>query len=236
MTERGARLASIAPAVCAALAAPASAHAQGPRPAPVRPSAQTPPAAAQSPAAAAGRLTIAAERVGGRRRPVLQGERWRVRGAGRDDARTARAVLAFRKVAGLGRTLIASPQVFRHLARGGGRFHVRFPTHGKHVEADLSRQVLALVRGRRVERIFPTSSGAPATLTVRGSFRVYLKTPGANAKGMVHSRYFVRGYAIHGYASVPVYPASHGCLRVPVAEALSIFRWLAYGDRVDVYA
>jgi lipoprotein-anchoring transpeptidase ErfK/SrfK len=71
---------------------------------------------------------------------------------------------------------------------------------------------------------------------VRGSFRVYLKTPGANAKGMVHSSYFVRGYAIHGYASVPVYPASHGCLRVPVAEALSIFRWLAYGDRVDVYA
>jgi lipoprotein-anchoring transpeptidase ErfK/SrfK len=53
---------------------------------------------------------------------------------------------------------------------------------------------------------------------------------------MVHSSYFVRGYAIHGYASVPVYPASHGCLRVPVAEALSIFRWLAYGDRVDVYA
>jgi lipoprotein-anchoring transpeptidase ErfK/SrfK len=65
---------------------------------------------------------------------------------------------------------------------------------------------------------------------------VYLKTPGINAKGMVDSNYFLRGYAIHGYASVPVYPASHGCLRVPLAEALPIFRWLAYGDRVDVYA
>jgi lipoprotein-anchoring transpeptidase ErfK/SrfK len=35
---------------------------------------------------------------------------------------------------------------------------------------------------------------------------------------------------------VPVFPASHGCLRVPNAEAVSIFRWLSRGDIVDVYA
>jgi lipoprotein-anchoring transpeptidase ErfK/SrfK len=34
---------------------------------------------------------------------------------------------------------------------------------------------------------------------------------------------------------VPVYPASHGCLRVPLEEALSIFAWVRYGDGVDVY-
>jgi len=151
------------------------------------------------------------------------------------DARTARAVLAFRKVVGMARTSEAGEAVFRALARGRGQFRVRFPGHGRHVEADLSRQVLALVDGDTVERVYPASSGAPVTPTVRGSFRVYLKTPGTNQKGMVHSTYFIRGFAIHGYWSVPPWPASHGCLRVPVPEALSIFRWLRYGDRVDVY-
>lgn len=152
------------------------------------------------------------------------------------DARTARAVLAFRKVTGLPRTTNADSKVFRKLAAGAGAFKVRFPSHGKHVEADLSRQVLALIgRGGRVERIYPTSSGAPATPTVIGHFRFYSKTPGTNAKGMVHSNYFIRGYAIHGYASVPIYPASHGCLRVPIPEATPIFSWVRLGDRIDVY-
>jgi lipoprotein-anchoring transpeptidase ErfK/SrfK len=154
---------------------------------------------------------------------------------GRYDDRTARAVMAFRKVVGMARTTEASPEVFRRLADGQGRFRIRYPTHGKHVEADLSRQVLALIAGGKVQRIYPISSGASVTPTILGSFRVYLKTPGTNAKGMVHSSYFIRGYAIHGYASVPPYPASHGCLRVPVPEAMSIFRWLSRGDRVDVY-
>jgi hypothetical protein len=154
---------------------------------------------------------------------------------GRYDGRTARAVLAFRKVVGMRRTIVASAEVFRRLARGQGRFRVRFPGHGRHLEADLSRQVLALVVGGRVERIYHTSTGAPATPTILGSYRVYRKDLGTNAKGMVHSSYFIRGYAVHGYASVPIYPASHGCLRVPTPDALSIFNWLRYGDRVDVY-
>jgi hypothetical protein len=151
------------------------------------------------------------------------------------DARTARAVLAFRKVSGLARTSTADRAVMRRMANGGGHFRIRYPSHGKHVEADLSRQVLALIVGGRVERIYHTSTGAPATPTILGSYRVYRKDLGTNAKGMVHSSYFIRGYAVHGYPSVPVYPASHGCLRVPLADALSIYNWLRYGDRVDVY-
>jgi lipoprotein-anchoring transpeptidase ErfK/SrfK len=53
---------------------------------------------------------------------------------------------------------------------------------------------------------------------------------------MVFASYFTGGYAIHGYASVPVFPASHGCLRVPVPDAVPIFDWVSFGDRVDVYA
>jgi hypothetical protein len=151
------------------------------------------------------------------------------------DGRTARAVLAFRKVSGLRRTSAADTAVMRRLASGGGRFRVRFPSHGKHVEADLSRQVLALIRSGRVERIYHTSTGSPATPTIRGSFRFERSEPGYNNKEMFWSRYFIRGYAIHGYKSVPVFPASHGCLRVPIADAKSIFDWIELGDRIDVY-
>lgn len=151
------------------------------------------------------------------------------------DDRTARAVLAFRKLTGMARTGIASGDVFAKLARGAGAFKVRFPSHGHHVEGDLTHQVLALIDHGKVQRIYPMSSGKPSTPTVLGNFSVYLKDPGYNAKGMYYSSYFTGGYAIHGYAEVPIYPASHGCLRVPVPDAVSIYDWLRYGDRVDVY-
>jgi hypothetical protein len=155
--------------------------------------------------------------------------------AGLFDARTSRAILAFRKVSGLSRTTSADLSVMRRLADGGGTFKVRYPGHGKHIEADLSRQVVAMIRGKRVERIYHTSTGSPATPTVRGHFKFYRSQPGLNAKGMLHSQYFIRGYAIHGYHSVPIYPASHGCLRVPMADAKAIFNWVRLGDRIDVY-
>jgi lipoprotein-anchoring transpeptidase ErfK/SrfK len=123
----------------------------------------------------------------------------------------------------------------RALARGAGGFAVRHPDLGRHIEADLSRQVIALIAGGRVRRIYPVSSGKASTPTVLGTFHVYLKTPGTNAKGMVDAAYFFGAYATHGYPSVPTFPASHGCLRVPMPEAMSIFSWLSYGDRVDVY-
>jgi peptidoglycan hydrolase-like protein with peptidoglycan-binding domain len=151
------------------------------------------------------------------------------------DDRTARAVLAFRKVTGMARTTAADTGLFKAVLAGKGTFRVRHPDHGKHVEADLSRQVIALIRGSRVERIYPTSSGKPSTPTVQGSFRVYSKSPGFNAKGMYFSNYFIRGFAIHGYFQVPVFAASHGCLRIPNPDAVSVFRWIQIGDVVDVY-
>jgi peptidoglycan hydrolase-like protein with peptidoglycan-binding domain len=151
------------------------------------------------------------------------------------DQRTARAVLAFRKVTGMARTPVADTGLFKALLAGKGTFKVRHPEHGKHVEADLSRQVIALIQGSRVERIYPASSGKPSTPTIQGSFRVYSKSPGFNAKGMYYSDYFIRGFAIHGYAEVPVFAASHGCLRIPIPDAISVFRWIKIGDIVDVY-
>ena len=151
-----------------------------------------------------------------------------------DDA-TGRAVMAYRKVNGMARRYDADERVIRRVLAGKGAVEVRHPDAGHHVEADLSLQVLALIDGGKVVETYHTSSGAPATPTVIGTFRVYMKTPGTNAKGMVHSSYFIRGYAIHGYFDVPAFNASHGCLRVPIPDAWHIFNWLNMGDRVIVY-
>jgi peptidoglycan hydrolase-like protein with peptidoglycan-binding domain len=149
-------------------------------------------------------------------------------------AATGRAVLAWHKHMGRARLYSADERTIRDVLAGRGRWHVRHPHAGHHVEADISQQVLALIKGRRVVRIYPTSSGKPSTPTVLGHFRVYLKTPGTNGEGMVDSNYFIRGYAIHGYYSVPTYNASHGCLRVPIPDARPIYDWLRIGDSVFV--
>jgi lipoprotein-anchoring transpeptidase ErfK/SrfK len=151
------------------------------------------------------------------------------------DAATGRAVMAFRKVNGMPRRYDADRAVIEKVLAGRGAFKPRHPDAGHHVEADISRQVLALIDGGKVIDTYHTSTGAPATPTIIGDFRVYMKDPGTNAKGMVKSSYFIRGYAIHGYVDVPAFNASHGCLRVPIPDAARIFNWVRMGDRVITY-
>lgn len=151
------------------------------------------------------------------------------------DDRTARAVLAFRKVSGLARITTASRIVLRRMYNGGGVFRVRYPEKGRHVEADLGAQVVALIDGDKVERIYPTSSGKPSTPTVLGSWRVYYRILGLSPKGLVNPSFFTGGYAIHGWKDVPTYPASAGCLRIPIPDALSVYRWIRMGTWVSTY-
>ena len=152
------------------------------------------------------------------------------------DGGTARAVLAFRKTNGMGRDGFATRGVYSRVLQSKGRFRARFPKAGRHVEFDWSRQVLALFdkRGRAV-RTYHASSGKASTPTVFGRFRFYRRDLGTNAKGMVDASYFIGGYAIHGYASVPNYPASHGCIRVPIPNARQIRDALSLGEQIFVY-
>jgi peptidoglycan hydrolase-like protein with peptidoglycan-binding domain len=150
-------------------------------------------------------------------------------------ASTGRAVLAFRKVNGMVRNSFASRKVFGRLAGGGGGFRARYPSLGKHAEFDWSRQVLALFRGAKPQIVVPASSGKPSTPTVFGSFRFQRREPGTNSHGMYYSTYFVGGYAIHGYPSVPTYAASHGCIRIPIPSAQRVYDWIELGDPIRVY-
>ena len=127
------------------------------------------------------------------------------------------------------------PATLTDLLNGVGAFHVRYPQQGQHAEGDLSDQVLAFTNGSEVHWLFPISSGKPSTPTILGNFRVYYKQPGYLPDGMYYSNFFTGGYAIHGYDPAPDYPASHGCMRLPIVDAISAFNWLQIGDWVDTY-
>jgi hypothetical protein len=166
----------------------------------------------------------------------LRSEGYAVHLSGSFDDQTARAVIAYRKVNRMARGGPANGRVYRQLARGRGSFHAKYPGHGRHMEADLSRQVLALINPRgRPAFVYHISSGKPSTPTILGSYYVYSKTPGYNSLGMLDSNYFVDGYATHGYHDVPLYAASHGCIREPIPDAGSIYNWAHFGTRIDVY-
>jgi L,D-transpeptidase catalytic domain len=151
------------------------------------------------------------------------------------DLQTELAVTAYHRLLGRGTSSVLDPATLNSLLDGQGKFTVRFPDHGRHAEGNLSDQLIALVDGSKVERIYPISSGKPTTPTILGDYRVYLRTPGYLPDGMYYSDFFIRGYAIHGYDPAPDFPASHGCMRLPISDAISAFNWLQLGDWVDVY-
>ena len=151
------------------------------------------------------------------------------------DGRTGREVLAYRKVNGMSRNQHAGRGIVKRVFGGRGGYRVRHPEAGEHVEVPLSKQVLVLARGGRPFAIYPVSTGKPSTATVTGRFSFYRREPGYNAKGMYYSFYWHRGYAIHGYAEVPDYAASHGCIRTFIADQPRIYYQLSYGEPIFVF-
>jgi hypothetical protein len=158
-----------------------------------------------------------------------------LRKSGVYDGGTGWAIDAYHRLRGWGTSQSLDSATVAGLLDEVGTFHVRYPGHGKHAEGNLSKQLLALAYGRHVFQIYPISSGKPSTPTVLGSFSVYRKDPYYLPDGMYFSNFFTGGYAIHGFNPAPDYPASHGCMRVPIPDAVPIYNWLNFGDGVDVY-
>jgi hypothetical protein len=147
---------------------------------------------------------------------------------------TADAVLAFQKVHGMPRTGRVDPLFWRRLRAA----HPPFPRYRdpfRHVEVDKARQVLFQVVGGRVTRVVHVSTGATGNTPV-GRWHFYSKVPGFLPTGMFYSSFFIGAFAIHGYPSVPPYPASHGCVRTPMWIAPTLFASNNYGETVYVYA
>jgi hypothetical protein len=102
-------------------------------------------------------------------------------------------------------------------------------------EIHIPQQVLLLVRGGRVQRSIHVSSGAGGATPV-GKFRIYRREAMSWSVQfkvwMPLAQYFYRGYAVHEFSSVPAYPASHGCVRVPSTDARAVWQTGQIGMRV----
>ena len=151
------------------------------------------------------------------------------------DTGTGLALDAYHRLLRWGTYQTLDAHTISFLLDGYGSFPVRFPSHSRHAEGNLALQLLALVDGSKVVTIYPISSGKPSTPTILGDFHVYSKVPGYLPDGMYFSNFFFSGYAIHGYNPAPDYPASHGCMRLPIVDALSVYGWLQIGNWVDTY-
>jgi hypothetical protein len=151
------------------------------------------------------------------------------------DEKTGLAIDAYHRLLRHGTSQSLDGLTVSELLAGRGSFPVRYSGDGRHAEGNLGLQLLALIDHGKVEAIYPISSGKPSTPTILGRFHVYLRTPDYLPDGMYFSDFFTGGYAIHGYDPAPDYPASHGCMRLPITDAISVWNWLAIGDGVDVY-
>jgi hypothetical protein len=153
----------------------------------------------------------------------------RIDGAFEDD--DVEAVYAFQKVEGLTRTGRVDAAFWGRLERA------RTPSArygGDHVEVDKARQVLFVVRGGQVRLVVAVSTGATGN-TPLGIWHVYRKVQGFDWV-LYYPSYFLRGFAVHGYPDVPPYPASHGCVRIPMWIAQTVYGEIAYGSTVYIYA
>jgi len=144
---------------------------------------------------------------------------------------TRDAVAAFQKLHGLPRTGSVDARFWRALSASSTP-RALYP--GDHIEVSKPLQVLFVVRGGRVILVSHVSTGATGNTPV-GRWQVYSKVPGWLPDGMFDSSFFLRGFAIHGYPTVPFYPASHGCVRVPVWLAPRIYSYDPPGSTIYIY-
>lgn len=141
---------------------------------------------------------------------------------------TYQATIAFEKTNGMARDGVVDPSEMTKIALAK-----RPPTPRKKgktfVDVDISRQVLFEVKKKRVINTIPISSGNESYYeqdgqtykahTPRGDWSIVRKIPGwrtSRLGRLWYPSYFVGGFAIHGSTDVPTYPASHGCVRIPM--------------------
>jgi lipoprotein-anchoring transpeptidase ErfK/SrfK len=148
------------------------------------------------------------------------------------------SVYAFQKVENLDRTGNVDATFWAHLDTATTP-KPRYQQPADHIEVDKTHQVLFVVRDGKVVHISPVSTaGLPGRFTPEGTFSIFRKVDGFDPSplGILYKpMYFTGGYAIHGNPSVPPYPASHGCVRVPNFVIERLFNSEPYGETVYVY-
>jgi peptidoglycan hydrolase-like protein with peptidoglycan-binding domain len=145
------------------------------------------------------------------------------------------AVMAFQKVAGMPRNGRATVDVLAAIAAATDPAPLLPDGGPTRIEVDFKRQVLFFWKDGALQRVIPVSTGngkrycedgiCGVAVTPSGSFRIERRIKGKRKSylGLLYDPlYFYGGFAIHGSPSVPGYPASHGCVRIP----MHVSRWM----------
>ncbi|MDQ5845114.1 MAG: L,D-transpeptidase family protein [Acidobacteriota bacterium] len=122
-------------------------------------------------------------------------------------------------------------------------------TGDAHIEIDLDHQVLFMVDASgSITHILPVCTGnekfyvdhgqTHRAHTPRGKFTVLRKVAGwrRSSLGLLYYPHYIHeGIAIHGSLAMAVYPASHGCIRIPMFASKELSEMTAVGTEVIVY-
>ena len=152
------------------------------------------------------------------------------------NSQCADAVMAFQKAYRLPRTYVFDGDDWRKLD-GATPIKPRYSGPSSHLEVDKGRQILMVVKNGAVYGLIAVSTGATGN-TPEGSFHIQQKHPYTTSGygGILYRTMgFVGNFAIHGYAPVPPYPASHGCIREPLWVAAWVYDRSFVGEQVYVY-
>lgn len=123
-----------------------------------------------------------------------------------------------------------------------GRRNFTATTGSKRIEVDLARQRLCAYQGQLIVLDTNISSGrygnTPAGHFNAGPYksRMHYSSKYNNAP-MPWSVQITGHIFFHGFSSVPNYPASHGCIRVPLAganPAQFLYEWVDIGTPIEI--
>src|SRR5262249_54227373 len=124
--------------------------------------------------------------------------------------------------------------------------------YSKWIEENVTEKKMYVYEKTKLIKTFFTSSGAPATPTVLGQYKIQRKyvqqdMEGQNADGTDYFQpnvpwvnYFYGGYAIHGNYWRPLswfgnVNSSHGCIGVSVADGKWIYDWAPVGTPIIIH-
>ena len=146
------------------------------------------------------------------------------------------SVMAFQKAYRLPRTYVFNTACWRKMD-GARTIRPRYSSPATHLEVDKTRQILMVVKKGRVYGLIAVSTGATGN-TPEGSFHIQQKHPFTTSGYggiLVRTMGFVGNFAIHGYAPVPPYPASHGCIREPIWVCYWVYDQSSVGEALFIY-
>jgi hypothetical protein len=151
------------------------------------------------------------------------------------DTKTTSAVIAFQKWEGLTRDGKITATVLNRLAVATRPKPSKSGATDPWIEVNKAKQVLLYCKGGAVVWTVPVSTGAAKYMvTPSKTYKVTRKTLETSPR--YHPLYISTTLlAIHGYPSVPTYPASHGCVRTHYWDQDALYPLIAVGTYVYIY-